>query len=373
MRSAFTFVSLVALGSLVFSACGGDDDAVSSVGGSAGSGAKAGKSGKGGGAGKGSAGESTGGAEDGGATTTGGGSGKGGSNATGGSSGKGGRGGTGNGTGGTAGTETSTGGTLTTGGTSGSGGTSTAGTTGGGTGGLVGSSGDGSGGGGEGGGPEAGAGGQGNTQQPHAELCAYHCTDSTQCGAGSICHAGVCVTELAKCDADNDCVPFASFWNQNCTSDADCSGGRICVAAAGLGWCAIVAAPDCYSGAPVTLTKFGSTDPATVCGVPGVCQRHSCATTCAVDDDCYLGTLGTGPACNTTTHFCGGCTSDLDCYGAGVTHCDVPTGTCQCASNNDCTDPLYGVMGTDTCVNGTCGCSSASTCTAYPSATAACE
>jgi hypothetical protein len=363
MRSAVAFVSLVVLGSLAFTACGGDDDSFSSVGGSAG--AKAGKSG---GAGKGSAGEpSAGGAGEGGANSLGGGSGKGGSGARGGHSGTG-----GSSTGGT----NATGGTGT-GGTNATGGTNGGGTSGSGGSGALGSSGDGTGGGGEGGGPEAGGagqGGQGGTVEPHAAFCSYHCTDSNQCGQGSICNdAGLCVSALARplsCDADDECTPAASFWGPECTSDADCAvGTQACVAVGGVGQCAFLADSPCFSGAPAERTKFGSTDQVSVCTVPGVCQRHACATTCAVDTDCFG---GTGPTCNTTTHFCGGCTAETDCFGAGVSHCDVPTGMCQCASNDDCTG-TFGIPGTDTCVNGTCGCSSASLCTAYPDATIACE
>ncbi|HSU42340.1 MAG TPA: hypothetical protein VLJ38_22315, partial [Polyangiaceae bacterium] len=270
----------------------------------------------------------------------------------------------------TGGGTNATGGTGT-GGTHATGGTNGAGTSGSGGSGALGSSGDGTGGGGEGGGPEAGAGGQGGAAEPHAALCRYHCTDSTQCGQGSICNdAGLCVSALAltpSCNANDECMPEASFWSPRCTSDADCAAGtQACVAWGGVGWCARLADSPCFSGAATTLTKFGSSDQVSVCAIPGVCERHACAMTCAVDGDCFD---GTGPTCNTTTHFCGGCTAETDCFGAGVSHCDLPTGTCQCASNADCS----GIPGTDTCVNGTCGCSSASLCTAYPDATVACE
>ena len=378
MRSAVAFVSLIVLGSLAFTACGSDDDDYVASGGSGGA-----KAGKRGGAGKGSANEpSAGGAEEGGATSTGGTSGraaggKGGSSgrAAGGKGGKGGSSGkAGKGTGGTnatGGTSAGTGANAT-GGTAGGGRSGGGGTSGSGASSGDGSSGDGSGGGGEGGGPEAGAGGQGGGPEPHAALCSYHCTDSTQCGQGSICNdAGLCVSALARpasCNTDDECMPAGSFWGPPCTSDAGCSAGtQACVAAGGVGWCALLADSPCFSGTATTVTKFGSSDQVSVCAVPGVCQRHACATTCAVDDDCLF--LGAGPTCNTTTHFCGGCATDFDCFAAGVSHCDVPTGTCQCASNADCS----AIPGTDTCVNGTCGCSSASLCTAYPDATVACE
>jgi hypothetical protein len=79
--------------------------------------------------------------------------------------------------------------------------------------------------------------------------------------------------------------------------------------------------------------------------------------------------------CNPISHLCTGCTTDLQCMDNvyGTSHCDVPSGTCQCASDDDCTDPDNGIPGTDKCVHGTCSCSSAAVCTDYPSATAKCQ
>jgi hypothetical protein len=90
-----------------------------------------------------------------------------------------------------------------------------------------------------------------------------------------------------------------------------------------------------------------------------------------VDDDC-IGS-GVGTTCSPTTHQCVGCASDDDCYMGGFTHCNIPTSTCQCQSDDDCTDPSLGAPGTDKCVNGACGCSSASACSDYPDATAVCN
>jgi hypothetical protein len=126
--------------------------------------------------------------------------------------------------------------------------------------------------------------------------------------------------------------------------------------------------PDCFSGVATTYTKFGSSDQVSVCAVPGICDAHFCAVSCAVDADCPP-----GPLCQTSTHRCVGCASDDDCFGAGTSHCDIPTGTCQCATDDDCTDPLFGVHGTDKCIDGKCGCSGTSVCTDYPDATIACE
>jgi hypothetical protein len=352
MRSFFALVSLVAAGSLAIAACSGDDDSggpTVGAGGTAGKG-DAGKSGKGGGAGKGLAGESSGG--EAGAAGTGGTE----------SGVRGGRGGTGSGASGGNGGSSGKGGSTEFGGapSAGSGDTSASG-------GMAGAS-------GEHGGAEAGASGQGSSPE-QAKFCTYRCTSPDQCGTGNTCSdAGRCVpiSGAPSCNVNDDCTPSASSWSEQCMSDGDCFGtGYVCVGLGAAGWCAQVAAPDCFSGAPSVFTRFGSTDQVSVCSIPGVCQRHQCVTSCAVDADCPIG----GPHCQTSTHLCLGCTSDGECTSAGVSHCDIPSGTCQCAFDSDCTGaaPGTGIPGTDQCVNGTCGCSSASICTENPDSTIACE
>jgi hypothetical protein len=425
MRAIFAVLGLFAFGSIGLAGCDDDEDSLTFVsGGTNGEGAQAGAGGKGdaasggkggsnsagssakgGKGGSGTGGSGTGGSGTGGSGT--GGSGTGGSGTGGSDNGGAGAGGADNGGAGAGGSDTGgagagaeggtggsggSGGTDTTGGTSGSGGTSGAGGTAGssGAGGTAGSSGGSigaSGSAGEGGESGAGAssgaggtggiGGTGGATPPSATAtaCSYGCVDDGDC---DVAQDIFCDTNLGRCKQPNlgcethaDCVPFASAWSPGtCTADDDCPNfffGDVCVKLQGVGRCAITPYPDCsaFGGVPTVLEHFSPTEDITVCvNSSGRCENNTCFLGCTdTPDFCTDGSTGFGPVCDSVSGRCGGCTDDDECDGAGVSHCNLATGFCECAGAGDC----VGLPGRDACVNGACGCSGTSVCTALAS------
>ena len=377
MRSAGALLGLFVIGSLVFTACDGDDDTI----GTGGTGGTAAKGGKGGGSGTGgsNAGEgATGGTSmetggTGGSSAASGGtggtsagnggssSGKGGTSARGGSSGKGGS------SGGTAGDGASgeggaAGGTP---GVGGVGGTGVIGTAGAGAGGEAGS-----------GGGEAGGGGTGPAPTPKA--CTYECAIDTDCDPahGYTCVDGLCLDAERACNAHEECIAWATGLTEPCSVDTDCvynaDFGDLCINVAGQGLCVMVPyGGDCAFGESTLAQKNESTDTATVClDLSGRCDAHQCFRGCTSDPDFCTTPPNNkrGPVCDTVTGRCGGCTGDGQCGGSGTSHCNLATGVCGCQSNDEC----GALAGMDSCVAGKCSCS-ATSCTTFPDATAVCQ
>ena len=212
--------------------------------------------------------------------------------------------------------------------------------------------------------------------------CVHHCTTNADCEVGGIpqlgvsCVGGTCVQGSATCSVDADCVPQQSNWVEACTADADCTNAQqVCIdVGGGDGRCAspttFVAGCLLY---PDTLTYPKREDPKQMVEVCGngsyLCDAGSgtCSPPCTTNTDCLL--VPNSSVCDVDTGLCG-CASDDDCVEAGVSTCNLATHRCECASNADCD----GLGNADVCVGGRCGCSDANVCPAiFDAATVTCE
>jgi hypothetical protein len=213
-----------------------------------------------------------------------------------------------------------------------------------------------------------------------ADSCKYECVDDDDCLGGPStnykCHPTRkrCEDPSIACDSHDDCVAVASGWTFACADDNGCIAGlEACVDAGGRGVCAFTSDPTlgCFTGAEMTMPRFGATGMVAVCGSDaGRCDdKGQCFTGCT---DALVGCPalgGRGPNCNATTGLCE-CTMDTQCTAMGVSRCNMTTHLCECASNPDCT-----AAGTNECVSGRCGCASVAVCSAtlFPNATPVCE
>ena len=96
----------------------------------------------------------------------------------------------------------------------------------------------------------------------------------------------------------------------------------------------------------------------TVCGKTGAkCEDEVCFDPCEANAECPA--QGGHPICNVDTGRCE-CASDDDCKSSGVPGFAVCNGgVCGCGQDSDCA----GTTNADKCHDGVCGCSSVDVCT----------
>jgi len=213
--------------------------------------------------------------------------------------------------------------------------------------------------------------------------CAFGCRDSSTCGAGEVCRAGICQVSAAECASKCDCDPGEVCTDEQCVpAGATCSGGadcprgpltptdqceafqcngftdqcfdpdpsaRLCTQASEC-----VGRPGCVGGAVCTCTASGACVPdvactiqneSTTCGFGNFCDgdgRCQPLPACTGPDDCTGGLV-----CNGGTGFCERsqpCTISTDCGIAPNTFC----------ANNFCTVP--------TCTNNAITCTAPQVC-----------
>jgi hypothetical protein len=210
-----------------------------------------------------------------------------------------------------------------------------------------------------------------------ATACAYECVDDADCKVGiDVSH--VCDPTLKRCaranefcDTNADCIPLVSSWSFACKSTNDCfDPSEVCVEGRGTGYCVAPASGEClFPGhEKITVKKLGSTDTVVVCGATnGRCNAHNkCFEGCTADSDCVAQKNGT--TCNVTTGLCE-CASDNDCKLSTAKFCNMQTHRCECRADNECPGDGYGA-----CIAGECSCSGPSVCKApFANVTPRCE
>src|SRR5690606_35390264 len=109
----------------------------------------------------------------------------------------------------------------------------------------------------------------------------------------------------------------------------------------------------------------------TVCAnTEWTCEDGACFRPCKTDTQCKA-SVG-HPKCNVNTGLCE-CASDNDCWNSGLRgHSACHHGVCGCAGDSDCKNLLNG----DICFDGVSGCSSADWCSStnvFDNTTKVCE
>jgi len=215
-----------------------------------------------------------------------------------------------------------------------------------------------------------------------------NCSSDTECqasyGAGFLCGTrNTCIP--GNCHTDANCTGQRCVNNvcTPCTGDTDCTTGQVCIG----GTCVTGNCHDksnCSTGQVCTNNNCASCANDGQCidayGVD-ICQSGSCiAGNCHAKGDCNA----SSQLCNTTTHFCGACTTDAQCgseYGGTTKQLCISnicvsgschdSGTCTggqvcgtshtcgaCASDSDChNDAKYGsgyLCQAGACTAGTC-------------------
>ena len=169
------------------------------------------------------------------------------------------------------------------------------------------------------------------------------CADPLNYGAGHYCQGSACV--VGQCRTANDCA-----------GGKICSGALTCAACTATADCttALGANHVCTNGACVSGNCAATGD----CGGGQLCKSNACVA-CALDADC------TGDPAYGAQHLCvagqcvaGSCRASSDCTVAGQI-CNTTTHTCAaCASDVACkTDTTYGstsICLASLCVTGDC-------------------
>lgn len=255
------------------------------------------------------------------------------------------------------------------------------------------------------------------------------CNSNSQCPSGKVCSNNTCVA--APCGgactadqicADDMCIPADGA---NCASSASiCPTGFICGPAESCerqcmmnSDCPLPTAPICNINNFVCAQCSVNSD----CTNPGkpVCSSSGTCIQCAMDSDCYVGGVGAGQYCDTSTSscmtgcltvtdcspgtktctgsgstpgMCVECESDTDCTSSSDPVCNMTTAQCvQCLTDTDCADltgqcdpttnmcvecvensicPRGQICQSDTCIDGCSGADGGSNC---PAATPVCD
>ncbi len=209
--------------------------------------------------------------------------------------------------------------------------------------------------------PTSGAGGN---------FCQEACTVDADCTAmgtdiGFKCNDGRCGGAASGCTDDAACQATVSGWVTTCASQADCMATmQQCVdIGGGAGRCATGPSDfltcEQIMQSEVMLPAIEGGMDLTVCAnTDFVCKDEVCQNPC--EDNLECATFPGHPQCDVPSGKCE-CTSDDDCKNSGVAgFAACNEGTCGCAVDADCAD----AANADVCTkDGFCGCSDATVCT----------
>jgi hypothetical protein len=156
-------------------------------------------------------------------------------------------------------------------------------------------------------------------------ICMYSELDNIPCETGNTCATGLC--NMGDCDPTD--VP------DNCTDSSQCGPGSLCLP---KGSCQLTIAPPgikavgepCFSGDDCADGEF--------------CDLEEALSVCTCDDEnpCTFGDMCLSGICAGDDEI-DGCEDDADCFGGLCVD-----GACACDDGNDCTEA-------DVCAGGICG------------------
>jgi hypothetical protein len=207
-----------------------------------------------------------------------------------------------------------------------------------------------------------------------AQFCQEECAGDADCTVGGQdiglkCIDKRCASDIPPCTANEQCQAQFSGWFTECQDDTACEALlQVCIDIGdpNAGRCATppsdVIMCETLMQSEITAKKFMDGSDVQVCAnTSSECHPDGyCFDPCESNTDCEM--IAGLPMCNVGTGACE-CASDDDCKNSGVDGWAVcNNGVCGCGSDADCA----GSDNADKCYDGACGCSDVAVCQADP-------